>query len=312
MTSNILVCDNKSQNNLVLDIEDTDQGFQEDIFDIFGNFTIININSTQIIHHETTPTMDQNGEENIVPNWANITDTMYQVIILSVAGVICYSIIVWVYQKCMAKHFKSQNTLTALQATQSNLTITTTIHTECNNKHAHQATSDAPQNVCQLHHMVPPLTPQINSNKIKTPDNQIGLQIHNNIEFSRWLERRVQLPQYFELLIKNGYESLDMIKTIKNRHELNAIGITLREHQTKLLVAIETLRYQTNDMTNQNQEDTKIYRRSRESTSSERMYGYDAENTMDITPGIANMISDLSAEIGPPSGGIVRKPSIIE
>ena len=57
-----------------------------------------------------------------------------------------------------------------------------------------------------------------------------------------WLEHTVGLPQYYNLLIENGYESLDSVKEIDGRDQLKEIGIDLREHQTKLLSEIARLK----------------------------------------------------------------------
>ena len=57
-----------------------------------------------------------------------------------------------------------------------------------------------------------------------------------------WLEHTVGLPQYYELLIGNGYESLGFVKEIDSRDQLKEIGIILTEHQTKLLSDIEPLK----------------------------------------------------------------------
>ena len=56
-----------------------------------------------------------------------------------------------------------------------------------------------------------------------------------------WLEVTVCLPQYYEVFVKNGYESLDFIKEINDREELEVIGIMLLGHQTKFLAEIKRL-----------------------------------------------------------------------
>ena len=67
----------------------------------------------------------------------------------------------------------------------------------------------------------------------------------------KWLENTVHLPQYYELLVMNGYESLDFVKEIKDRDELSTIGIILKGHQTKFLAAIRKLQLIDDDEDNE-------------------------------------------------------------
>eukprot|EP01084_Bolivina_argentea_P084090 152181_1 len=57
----------------------------------------------------------------------------------------------------------------------------------------------------------------------------------------QWLHDVVELPQYFDMLISNGYESLNLIQEIDTIQDLNDIGITVSNHQTKLLNQIVNL-----------------------------------------------------------------------
>ena len=56
-----------------------------------------------------------------------------------------------------------------------------------------------------------------------------------------WLENVVGLPEYYQLLVGYGYESLHLVKEI-DRNEMKEIGIMLRAHQTKLLAEIKRLK----------------------------------------------------------------------
>eukprot|EP01083_Nonionella_stella_P192645 711997_1 len=48
--------------------------------------------------------------------------------------------------------------------------------------------------------------------------------IPNILEMQTWLQDEVKLPQYFDVLVKNGYESMDIIKEISHVSELKDIG----------------------------------------------------------------------------------------
>eukprot|EP01084_Bolivina_argentea_P156837 273303_1 len=60
-----------------------------------------------------------------------------------------------------------------------------------------------------------------------------------------WFITKVNIPssndEYISLLLQNGYETLDIIKTI-TRNDLDEIGIVLRGHQAKLLLEIDKLK----------------------------------------------------------------------
>ena len=49
------------------------------------------------------------------------------------------------------------------------------------------------------------------------------------------------LTQYLDNFITNGYDSLDIIKEITKKEELNEIGIHLKGHQKKILNEIQRL-----------------------------------------------------------------------
>eukprot|EP01084_Bolivina_argentea_P139236 244949_1 len=56
-----------------------------------------------------------------------------------------------------------------------------------------------------------------------------------------WLSSVVGLEQYYDIFIKNGYESLEFIKNIESKGELWDIGIKLKGHQTHILAEIKKL-----------------------------------------------------------------------
>eukprot|EP01083_Nonionella_stella_P014629 41078_1 len=56
-----------------------------------------------------------------------------------------------------------------------------------------------------------------------------------------WLSQKVRLPQYYDALVDNGYDTLDIIKEITDEKELTAIGIDLKGHVMKLMKEIQRL-----------------------------------------------------------------------
>merc|ERR1712228_566526 len=57
-----------------------------------------------------------------------------------------------------------------------------------------------------------------------------------------WLQCIVELPQYFDLFIENGYESIKFIKTMQSKTELQEIGIHKLGLQTLLWSEIKNLK----------------------------------------------------------------------
>eukprot|EP01083_Nonionella_stella_P115856 343839_1 len=49
-----------------------------------------------------------------------------------------------------------------------------------------------------------------------------------------WLTNRVGLPQYYQILVDNGYETLEIVKEITEEEQLREIGIELKGHVKKL------------------------------------------------------------------------------
>ena len=59
---------------------------------------------------------------------------------------------------------------------------------------------------------------------------------------AKWLGETVGLYRYYSCFVENGYESLDFIKEISNNEELVAVGITIKDHQIKLMRHINSLK----------------------------------------------------------------------
>eukprot|EP01083_Nonionella_stella_P282896 962803_1 len=57
-----------------------------------------------------------------------------------------------------------------------------------------------------------------------------------------WLADSVRLPQYYNLFVDNGYNTLRIVRAIKDKSELQEIGITLVGHQTRIIGEINRLK----------------------------------------------------------------------
>eukprot|EP01083_Nonionella_stella_P086947 241725_1 len=62
----------------------------------------------------------------------------------------------------------------------------------------------------------------------------------NALEVRFWLQQDIQLPQYFDVFINNGYESMLIIKEIVDVSDLKEIGIESSQHQIVILKGIQT------------------------------------------------------------------------
>ena len=58
----------------------------------------------------------------------------------------------------------------------------------------------------------------------------------------KWLKDKVELPQYFDVFIENGFESLDIIKEIQSEQDLNQMGIDKLGHKRKIMKEINAPR----------------------------------------------------------------------
>ena len=61
-------------------------------------------------------------------------------------------------------------------------------------------------------------------------------------EVKQWLTNKCNFEQYINLFILNGYSSLDIIKEINDKSELQQIGIKSPGHRTKIFAEIQKLR----------------------------------------------------------------------
>lgn len=74
-----------------------------------------------------------------------------------------------------------------------------------------------------------------------TKTNKNNQDKDNKIVIQLWLKDTVALPQYFDNFISHGFVSINIIKTISHKHELNRIGIVNKSHQNILVQQINKL-----------------------------------------------------------------------
>eukprot|EP01084_Bolivina_argentea_P201001 343620_1 len=61
-------------------------------------------------------------------------------------------------------------------------------------------------------------------------------------ELKEWMVEKVKLPQYYDVFVANGYETLDIVQDIADVNELKEIGITLKGHTLKLIKEVKRLK----------------------------------------------------------------------
>eukprot|EP01083_Nonionella_stella_P214181 771896_1 len=68
----------------------------------------------------------------------------------------------------------------------------------------------------------------------------------DNQDVKVWLERKVKLPQYYDLFIANGVTTLDVMQCL-TKQELNEIGITTIGHRVQIINGIQRLKQESNE-----------------------------------------------------------------
>ena len=63
----------------------------------------------------------------------------------------------------------------------------------------------------------------------------------SNEEVKLWLLSTVGLPQYYDIFESNGFSTMQMIKEINGKEDLEYIGVKLKAHQIKIMNYIEKL-----------------------------------------------------------------------
>jgi len=61
-------------------------------------------------------------------------------------------------------------------------------------------------------------------------------------ELRQWLSDTCNLPDYYDLFMRNGFHSLELIREISSYSDLEYIGVTIKAHQMKLMNNIRSLK----------------------------------------------------------------------
>jgi len=80
------------------------------------------------------------------------------------------------------------------------------------------------------------------TNKNNVHRDDVYVENEDVMKFKMWLKVTVNLMEYYELFIQNGFDSLEMMKEINDVNDLNYIGIPLKAHQLKLMNHIKKLK----------------------------------------------------------------------
>ena len=78
-----------------------------------------------------------------------------------------------------------------------------------------------------------------NTNSID--NNNKSQEAAEELKLKKWMESEVKLPQYFELLIENGFEDMESIKDITMDH-LRDMGIDKIGHRLKFMKSVAALK----------------------------------------------------------------------
>lgn len=73
----------------------------------------------------------------------------------------------------------------------------------------------------------------------ETPGDADQDRMAESLTIYSWLARNVGLPQYHQLFIYNGYDSIAFIKEIRDFSELEQIGIVNKQHQFMIMREIK-------------------------------------------------------------------------
>ena len=103
----------------------------------------------------------------------------------------------------------------------------------------------------------------------------------NRKEIETWLIG-VQLPQYVDNFLNNGYDGLEFVKYIEGIHVLNEIGIGIKKHQQIIFGAIEFLRDRDRE---DDRNETDVYEITQEIEGTSTCTG---EQQQKVTPGMGN------------------------
>lgn len=144
--------------------------------------------------------------------------------------------------------------------------------------------------------------------QMQSPSSQlspaVGTYEHEQHEQVRaWLENVVHLPQYWDALRQNGYDSMKAVQQILDKSELEAMGILKAGHQALLLSEISILNLQTSSATEAKAGDAK----SNSKSDDDKMYinkptgtdGYDDEGIAR-----AQTMGDSKSGYGKDTGGV--------
>ena len=82
----------------------------------------------------------------------------------------------------------------------------------------------------------------VNQLKANSTEAQLSqrARMSEELKLKKWMENKVKLPQYFELLIDNGFEDMESLKNITMEH-LREIGIDKIGHRLRLMKSVATL-----------------------------------------------------------------------
>eukprot|EP01083_Nonionella_stella_P225648 801993_1 len=106
----------------------------------------------------------------------------------------------------------------------------------------------------------------IEPGKVVNNATNVNNTSNKTMQFKRWFDDTLQLPQYCSLFIDKGYVNVEYITDLDEEELMNHIGIKSKPHRRKILQAIQTLSGQQSKQHALDKEDSKTETESQSNT----------------------------------------------
>eukprot|EP01084_Bolivina_argentea_P278035 474851_1 len=217
--------DKADKKGLIIDLKATDINIVGDIIHKFSK-----ISTTTYILSDNTQTKINNGQNKQQNNITNI--------LISIAAAL-FMFVVIICLICFYK-IKKLDSKKQRQQLQQEITAVTPANITTNIDNIMCIEQKKHDNDEQFSEFTP------NGNDVY--DHDEGKSDSNKVMIKQWLEDVVELPQYYDTFINNGFESIQFIQEIADETELVDIDIVITNHQTTIMNAIKELRSDSNEM----------------------------------------------------------------
>eukprot|EP01084_Bolivina_argentea_P109464 195669_1 len=198
----------------------------------------------------TSSIQNEESEETIKNENNSFWIVVYIVIALIVTCIICLCIImIWKYKKTNEMHSRMvDNIKNDVNMIDINSNSDNVMSDEYMNAESDIHDKDvAPGSVVNVNdEIIIESETEDDDKKITKGDDDMSTKMSKEnsndlVMIKEWLEYKVCLIKYFNNFVDNGYDSMDFIKAISDRQQLEEIGIIIPGHKTKILTEIKKL-----------------------------------------------------------------------